>query len=71
MNKPYTVVCTIVCGMIGVDYDVSKHATTKAAFRALHKYAKKFPDRYYRVENNEGEEMLETKKYVNGRWVTL
>ena len=70
MNKPYTLVWTMYCGMIGIDSEISKHATTKAAFRALHKQKKKAPNCHFRVLNEEGKEMLEVKKYVNGRWVT-
>lgn len=75
MNKPYTVVRTLLIGLMTVDIEMSKHATTKAAFRALHKLEKRFPDTEdscLRVLNEKGNLVLEMKqRNEKGRWVTL
>lgn len=72
--KKYTVVRTFLVGFMSVDAEMSKHATTKAAFRALHKYEKQLPhvnDSCLRVIDDKGKLVLEVKQFKNGRWVTL
>lgn len=63
--------------MIGVAIEISSHSTTKAAWRAYHKYvnqAKKngIYDVDYFVWDENDRTMVEVKrKLPNGRWETL
>ncbi len=72
--KKYTVVRTILVGLMSLDIEMSKHATTKAEFREIHKLEKQIPrteESCLRVLDDKGKLVLELKQFRNGRWVTL
>lgn len=77
MEKKYQVVQRHYAGMIGVEFVVSSHSTTKAAWRAYHKYVNeakrnRLYDVKYYVRDENDNDLIETKrKMPNGRWVTL
>ena len=77
MEKKYKVVQRRYAGMIGVEFVVSSHSTTKAAWRAYHKYvneAKKnhIYDVDYFVLDEYDKCLFECRtRNANGRWVTL
>lgn len=75
MEKKYVVVRFYYCGLIGIQTEMSRHSTTKAAWRAYHKYVNQFgedEDTHYYVVNSEGRKLIEVKRRNDkGRWETL
>ena len=74
MEKRFSVMYRTQAGLIGIGWELSKHSTTKAAFRQLHHYANNGYDEedLYVYDNEADHSVLEVKtKNSKGRWVTI
>lgn len=70
--KPYRVVLTTRAGIIGIDIEMSRHASKNAAWRAAHKLKRSAaPGDYVTVRDEDDKILTEVWTYRNGRRVWI